>query len=74
MIRVSLVDEMAMVSSLVRELGLGAIEPTVLKAAHHTTLFISPLKIVARVQSAERLPAAHLRAGRELAVARDLVV
>lgn len=55
-----------------RDLKLGEVTPTVLKAAHHTTLLLSPLKLVARVQSAEPIDAARLRAIKEVAVARHL--
>lgn len=72
MARASLGDEIATVSALVRNLGLGEVEPAVLKAAHHTTLSLVPLMIVARVQSSEPLDFAFQTASRELAVARHL--
>lgn len=72
MARASLVDEIAAVRVICRELGLGEVTPTVLKAAHHTTLLIPPLMMVARVQSAEALDMARRGAVRELAVARHL--
>ncbi|WP_158259852.1 aminoglycoside phosphotransferase family protein [Phyllobacterium phragmitis] len=65
-------DEIAVVSTICRNLGLGEVTPTILKKAHHTTLLISPLTIVARVQSSEPLDAARQRAIREVAVARHL--
>ena len=70
--RASLADEIAAVSALVRQLGLGEVNPVVLKAAHHTTLFIPPLRMVARVQSSELLKAAYDTAVQELAVTRYL--
>lgn len=72
MTRISHVDEIAAVSAVCRKLGLGEVAPTVLKKAHHTTLLIAPLTIVARVQSAERRTVAQERATRELAVTRHL--
>ena len=70
--RASLVDEIATVSALVRKLGLGEVAPAVLKAAHHTTLLISPRTMVARVQSSRPLDAALRSAVREVVVARHL--
>jgi aminoglycoside phosphotransferase (APT) family kinase protein len=72
MTRASLVDEIATVSAVIRELGLGEVKSAVLKAAHHTTLSISPLMMVARVQSSEPLDVAFHTAVRELVVARHL--
>lgn len=72
MSRPSLQDEIAVVSTLCSDLGLGEATPTILKAAHHTTLLISPLSMVARVQSAEPIGAARERATREVAVSRYL--
>lgn len=72
MARLSLADEIAAVCSICRQLGLGEVSPTLLKAAHHTTLLISPLTFVARVQSAGALDFARQRATRELALARHL--
>ena len=61
-----------MVATLARELGLGDVKPAILKAAHHTTLSIHPLTIVARVQSSGPTGAARRTAVRELAVSRHL--
>lgn len=72
MSRPSLQDEIAIVSTLCSDLGLGEVTPTILKAAHHTTLLISPLSMVARVQSAEPIGAAWERTTREVAVSRHL--
>lgn len=72
MARASLVDEIAAVRVLCWELGLGEVTPLVLKAAHHTSLRVQPLMIVARVQSAEALDMARQSAIRELAVTRFL--
>ncbi|MDZ5698690.1 aminoglycoside phosphotransferase family protein [Chelativorans sp. M5D2P16] len=72
MSRPDLHDEIAVVSTICRDLGLGEVTPTILKTAHHTTLLISPLTIVARVQSSEPIDAARQRAIREVAVARHL--
>jgi hypothetical protein len=72
MSRASLHDEIALVSTLCSDLGFIGITPAVLKAAHHTTLLLSPLPIVARVQSAEPIPVARERAVREVAVSRHL--
>ena len=72
MTRLPLDGEIALVSTLCRDLGLGEVTPVVLKAAHHTTVLVSPLKVVARVQSSEPLAVAHRLAVREIAVARYL--
>lgn len=72
MTRPDVLDEIAVVSSICRELGLGEVMPAILKAAHHTTFLISPLEIVARVQSAEPVDTAWRRAAGEIAVARHL--
>lgn len=65
-------QEVASVVELCRRLGLGEVAPTVLASAHHTTLLLSPLSMVARVQSHEPIDAARRRAAREVAVARHL--
>ena len=70
----SLHDEIAVVSTICRNLGLGKVSPTILKAAHHTTVLISPHTGVARVQSSEAIYTARQRAIREIAVARHLAV
>lgn len=70
--RASLDEEMAAVRAICRELGLGEVEPSLLKAAHHTTLLISPAMLMARVQSSEPAVAAWRTAIRELAVVRHL--
>jgi hypothetical protein len=72
MARSNVLDEIAIVSSICRELGLGEVTPVILNAAHHTTLLISPLMVVARVQSAEPIDTAWQRAAREIAVTRHL--
>jgi hypothetical protein len=72
MSRASLADEIAAVRSLCRKLGLGDVAPTLLKAAHHTTLLILPRSIVARVQSSEPPETARRLAVKELAVTRHL--
>lgn len=68
MARLALCDEIALVAALCRDLGHGVSSPIVLKTAHHTTLLLQPLPIVARVQSAESIEAARLTADTELAV------
>lgn len=70
--RASLDEEMTAVSALCRDLGFGEVIPTTLKAAHHTTLLLSPLGIVARVQSSEPIDDASETATREVAIARHL--
>jgi len=62
--------DIAAARALAEDLGLGLIEPIVLKLAHHTTLRLSPLPIVARVQSSEPALQAAAAMGRELALAR----
>ncbi len=73
MTRASLADEIAAVRTLCGAIGLGAVEPVLLGAAHHTILALPPSGLVARVQSAEPAAVAHATAVRELAVARHLV-
>ena len=70
--RASLDVEIELVRAICRRSGLGEVEPTLLKAAHHTTLLIQPLDIVARVQSSGKPGHARRIAARELAVARHL--
>jgi Ser/Thr protein kinase RdoA (MazF antagonist) len=72
MARSTLDDEMTVVSAICRGLGLGEVTLATLKAAHHTTFLVSPLSIVARVQSSEPIDAARKTAIREVAVARHL--
>jgi hypothetical protein len=72
MIRLPLDEEIALVSTICRDLGLGEVTPTLLKAAHHTTLLASPLMVVARVQSSKPIDLACRMAARELAVAHHL--
>ncbi|MDQ6648003.1 MAG: hypothetical protein M3Y93_12380, partial [Pseudomonadota bacterium] len=72
MARSTLDEEMNVVSATCKNLGLGEVTLTALKAAHHTTFLVSPLKIVARVQSSEPIDAARQTALREVAVARHL--
>jgi hypothetical protein len=64
--------DIAAVVALANNLGLGRIDPTVLKLAHHTTLRLSPLSIVARVQSSGPVDQAAAAMGQELALAQYL--
>jgi hypothetical protein len=64
--------DLAAVSALAVELGLGPCAPQVLKLARHTTVRLGPQRLVARVQSAERPLAARARMEREIAVAQHL--
>ncbi|MEO5830586.1 MAG: aminoglycoside phosphotransferase family protein [Rhodanobacter sp.] len=70
--RATLDEEMTAVSGICKGLGLGEIMLAILKAAHHTTFLVSPLNIVARIQSSEPSDAARETATREVAVARHL--
>lgn len=72
MARSTLDDETAVVSAICRNLGLGEVTLATLNAAHHTTFLVSPLRIVARVQSSEPIDAAKETARTELAVAAHL--
>ena len=72
MARATLDEEMTVVAGMCKDLGLGKITLATLKAAHHTTFLVSPLNIVARVQSSEPIEAARRTATREVAVARHL--
>ncbi len=72
MARSTLDEEISVVSAMCRNLGLGEVTLTPLNAAHHTTFLVSPLRIVARVQSSEPIEAARITAIREVAVARHL--
>lgn len=65
-------EEMTVVSAMCIDLGLGEVTLATLKAAHHTTFLVSPLGIVARVQSSEPIDAAGETAIREVAVTRHL--
>ena len=64
-------DDLATVKALAKDLGLGPVEPIILKLAHHTTIRLSPHPIVARVQSSEPAERAAAMA-REVALARHL--
>lgn len=70
--RAPLNEEIAVVSTMCRELGLGEVTLATLKAAHHTTFLISPIRIVARMQSSEPIDSARKTAVKELAIARHL--
>ena len=72
MSRMSLADEIASVKALSHKLGLGAVEPCIIKAAHHTTFLLAPLPLVARVQSSEPVDVAWQMADREILVTRHL--
>jgi hypothetical protein len=64
--------DIAAIRALARDLGLGPVDPIVLKLAHHTTLRLAPLAIVARVQSSEPVARATTAMGREVTLARYL--
>jgi hypothetical protein len=64
-------QELAAVRALAARLGLGEVEPAVLKLAKHTTLRLGPL--VARVQSSVEPGLAMATMAREVAVARHLL-
>src|ERR1700722_14707803 len=63
-------QELAAVRTLAAQLGLGGVEPAVLKLAKHTSVRLGDL--VARVQSAGSLQANHAVMVREVAVAAHL--
>lgn len=65
MTRPDVLDEIAVVSSICRELGLGEVTFANLKSAHRATFLISPLDIVATVRSTEPVNAAWRRAAGE---------
>jgi Phosphotransferase enzyme family len=64
--------DLATVEKLAKELGIGPVAPSILKLAHHTTIRLFPLSIVARVQSAEPVERAAAAMERELALGRHL--
>lgn len=72
MARSTLDEEKTVVCAMCAGLGLGEVTLTTLKAAHHTTFLVSPLRIVARVQSSEPMDAARETAIKEVAVTRHL--
>lgn len=72
MARSSILEEITAVSSICEQIGFGLTTPTLLKAAHHTSILIPTHNIVARVQSGELVATASGRATREIAVARHL--
>lgn len=72
MARSSILEEMSAVKSICQQIGFGPVTPTLLKAAHHTSLLIASHEIVARVQSGEPIATASERAGREIVVTRYL--
>ncbi|HUZ11701.1 MAG TPA: phosphotransferase [Caulobacteraceae bacterium] len=65
--------DLAAVTELALTLELGPIWPEILKLAHHKSVRLSPLPIVARVQSSAPCEAAAGTMERELALARRLV-
>jgi aminoglycoside phosphotransferase (APT) family kinase protein len=71
-VRKTLAHEVGVARALARTLGLGVVDPILLKAAHHTSLLLTPPSIVARIQSADPVEKAWATAGRELAIARHL--
>ncbi len=68
--RLSPDHDIAAAKALATRLGLGVVEPQALKLAHHTTVKLAPLPIVARILSGE--PAAGPRMASEVALARRL--
>lgn len=70
--RSSVFEEISAVKSICQQIGFGQVVPTLLKAAHHTSLLIAKYKIVARVQSGEPIAKANECAGREVVVTRYL--
>lgn len=70
--RLSVPEEILAVKSICQQIGFGQVVPTLLKAAHHTSLLIASHKIVARVQSGEPIAKASECAGREVVVTRYL--
>ena len=64
--------ELAAVGVMAAKLGLGPIEPQILKLAKHTTAQLAPLPFVARIQSAGPLDQAYANASREVTVATQL--
>jgi hypothetical protein len=62
--------DIAAAKALAERLGLGVVEPQVLKLAHHTTLKLGAAPIVARILSGE--PAAAPRMAGEVALGRSL--
>jgi len=71
-VRKSVETELAAARAVARRAGLGAVEPQILKLAKHTSVRLTPLPIVARIQSNESLDQAHASASRELTVAGHL--
>jgi hypothetical protein len=65
-------EDFAAVVALAEALKLGPVAPVVLKLAHHTTVWLSPLPVVARVQSSEPPDRAAAAMAREIALARHL--
>ena len=70
--RATIEREIAAVHMLARRLGLGTVDPVLLKAGHHSIFRVAPLRTVARVQSALPADTALNTAKLELAVARHL--
>lgn len=64
--------DLAAARRLAARLGLGDVEPVVLKLAKHTTLRLGDLPLVARIQSSGPLDLAFETMDRELRVARHL--
>jgi Phosphotransferase enzyme family len=70
--RPSPAEDVAAAVACARDLGLGPIEPQVLKLAHHTSVRLSPWPIVARVDSSAPLERILPFMRRELDVAQHL--
>jgi hypothetical protein len=65
-------EDVAAAAACARDLGLGTVEPVVLKVAHHTSVRLAPHPIVARVDSSAALDRIVPAMRRELDVAQHL--
>ena len=70
--RESVEAELAAAKAVAAKIGLGSIEPQILKLAKHTTARLAPLPILARIQSAASPDQAYANASREVTVAAHL--
>lgn len=72
MSRKSLDVELDAATALAQRIGLGSVEPVILKLAKHTTVRLAPHPLVARIQSDESGDCAYSKACRELTLASHL--
>src|SRR5438093_9280759 len=72
--RESIDAELNAVKAVAAKVGLGAVDPEILRLAKHTTVRLAPHPIVARIRSAGSVDDIRESLARELAIASHLAV